>query len=151
MNLASTIAIYAGGPGSGCNPKVGKCGRSWSPKKINGTEKSDSGYVYHATNAERAYDIADGYMQTHKPSEYTDQDSWPDRSTEKRSYFTKNAGSAYQFSPEEGQPVLLRMPYDEKIHKTESTGDIYTTKKLPSNKFEVLGDDDNWHLLPELK
>lgn len=27
MNLASTISIYAGGPGSGCNPEVGKCGR----------------------------------------------------------------------------------------------------------------------------
>jgi hypothetical protein len=27
MNLAVTISIYAGGPGSGCNPEVGKCGR----------------------------------------------------------------------------------------------------------------------------
>lgn len=27
MNLASTIEIYSGGPGSGCNPAVGKCGR----------------------------------------------------------------------------------------------------------------------------
>lgn len=27
MKLKSTIELYAGGPGSGCNPKVGKCGR----------------------------------------------------------------------------------------------------------------------------
>lgn len=27
MNLVSTISIYAGGPGSGCNPTAGKCGR----------------------------------------------------------------------------------------------------------------------------
>jgi hypothetical protein len=27
LNLAATIALHAGGPGSGCNPEVGKCGR----------------------------------------------------------------------------------------------------------------------------
>lgn len=27
MNILTAIVIYAGGPGSGCNPKVGKCGR----------------------------------------------------------------------------------------------------------------------------
>jgi hypothetical protein len=27
MNLSTTIALYFGGPGSGCNPDVGKCGR----------------------------------------------------------------------------------------------------------------------------
>lgn len=27
MNLKQTIDIYGGGPGSGCNPEVGKCGR----------------------------------------------------------------------------------------------------------------------------
>lgn len=27
MNLQSTISLYAGGPGSGCNPEKGKCGR----------------------------------------------------------------------------------------------------------------------------
>lgn len=41
MNLASTI-VYAGGPGSGCNPEKGKCGR---PRGVN---------VYHGTSAELA-------------------------------------------------------------------------------------------------
>ncbi len=27
MNISSTISLYGGGPGSGCNPEVGKCGR----------------------------------------------------------------------------------------------------------------------------
>ncbi|SRR6266566_4596578 len=27
MNIRSTISIYGGGPGSGCNPEAGKCGR----------------------------------------------------------------------------------------------------------------------------
>jgi hypothetical protein len=151
VNLATTLSIHAGGPGSGCNPEVGKCGRAWSPKKIDGTEKSDSGYIYHATNEERAADIAQGSLQTHKPWEYTEQSAWPDRSTEKRSYFTKNAASAWGFSPEEGKPVLLRTAYDPKVHKTEITGDVYSTKNIPSKKFEVLGDDENWHPLSELK
>lgn len=28
MNLEATISLLAGGPGSGCNPAVGKCGRT---------------------------------------------------------------------------------------------------------------------------
>ncbi len=36
MNLAATISLYGGGPGSGCNPEVGKCGRpslgNWDQK-----------------------------------------------------------------------------------------------------------------------
>ncbi len=39
MNLASTILIYGGGPGSGCNPEAGKCGRTAS-----------SASVYHVTH-----------------------------------------------------------------------------------------------------
>src|SRR5690348_16321730 len=27
MNLLDLINVYAGGPGSGCNPEVGQCGR----------------------------------------------------------------------------------------------------------------------------
>lgn len=35
MNLGTVIEITGGGPGSGCNPKVGKCGRSsgWRPSE----------------------------------------------------------------------------------------------------------------------
>ncbi|MDE2439173.1 MAG: hypothetical protein KGN01_07340 [Patescibacteria group bacterium] len=28
MNLQTTLELYAGGPGSGCNPAAGKCGRA---------------------------------------------------------------------------------------------------------------------------
>lgn len=31
MNIKTTLTIYAGGPGSGCNPAVGKCGRKPGP------------------------------------------------------------------------------------------------------------------------
>lgn len=30
MRLAASISLFAGGPGSGCNPAAGKCGRSSS-------------------------------------------------------------------------------------------------------------------------
>ena len=33
MNLAATVSIYSGGPGSGCNPAAGNCGRPSGPKK----------------------------------------------------------------------------------------------------------------------
>jgi hypothetical protein len=35
MNLSSTLVLYAGGPGSGCNPEKGKCGRPPRTVSIN--------------------------------------------------------------------------------------------------------------------
>ena len=122
------------------------------PKSITGTEESEEGYVYHGTNKERALDIAEtGNLETHRPLEHTDQEMWPDGKTEKRSYFTKNAGTAYQFTPEGGDPVLLRMKQDPTVHKTESTGDLYSTKKIPSDRLEILDESGLWRPLEQLK
>jgi len=113
---------------------------------------SEEGYVYHATNAERAGDIAEaGKLNVHKPDYGTDQDTWPDGTTEKRSYFTKKANTAWQFAPEEGKSVLVRTKLDPAIHKTESTGDLYSKKALPASKLEVLGADKEWHPIEDLK
>jgi hypothetical protein len=111
---------------------------------------SEEGYLYHATNHERAHDIAESGLDTHKPSYGTDQEAWPDGSTDKRSYFTQKADHAWQFAPEEGKPALLRMKQDPAIHSRESTGDFYSKKKIPANKIEVLGDDKQWHPVSEL-
>lgn len=46
MNLASTIYIYGGGPGSGCNPQAGECGR-----------KSSGDAIYHGTAVDAAQKI----------------------------------------------------------------------------------------------
>lgn len=43
MNLAATITVYGGGPGSGCNPEVGKCGRP-SLGRWNGVEQTQVAY-----------------------------------------------------------------------------------------------------------
>lgn len=39
MNLAATIELHAGGPGSGCNPEAGRCGRL--PGKHDNSENFD--------------------------------------------------------------------------------------------------------------
>lgn len=113
---------------------------------------SDAGYVYHATNAERAHDIAnDGSLNVHKPDYGTDQDVWPDGSKDKRSYFTSKADQAWQFAPEDGKSALLRMKRDPNVHQVESTGDLFSKKKIGADKLEYLGSDKQWRPLSDLK
>lgn len=111
--------------------------------------KSDPGYYYHATNAERLGDIAEsGKLKVHKPGDFTDQDMWPDGSVKKRAYFGDSAGSLWQFAPEEGQPAILRVKRDVGKFGVESyTRDIYTESPIPAKLIEYLGDDGNWHPL----
>lgn len=118
-------------------------------KKVDKSESSDEGYVYHATNEERAHAIAQSGLKTHKPNAFTDQTTWPDGNTEKRNYFTKTAEHTWQFAPEEGKPVLIRTKPDADF-KTESTGDMYTKKIIKANQIEVLGKDGQWHPISKL-
>lgn len=53
MNLASTIALHGGGPGSGCNPEKGKCGRPSGT----GVTTSEKDFVH---------DFADHWSGDHK-------------------------------------------------------------------------------------
>lgn len=98
---------------------------------------SEEGLVYHATNEERAAHIATEGLRTHRPWEGTEQDVWPDGSTEKRAYFSSAASTVWAFAPETGRPVILRTP-QQKWFKRESTGDIYTTRKVPADDIEIL-------------
>lgn len=65
MNLAATVELYSGGPGSGCNPEKGHCGRSWEGKTI-----------YHGTAIDAAQKILkegikrSGSLQQHIPVVY---------------------------------------------------------------------------------
>ena len=111
--------------------------------------EGDPNYVYHATNEERANQIADnGQLGTYKPSDFTDQNVWPDGSTNKRNYFTPTAKNTWQFAPEEGKPVLLRIAKGDHPFKQENgTPDLYSTKPVPAEKIQYLGDDGNWQSL----
>lgn len=111
---------------------------------------TEEGYVYHATNLNNAYDIAESSLLTHGPSYGTDQSEWPDGSREKRSYFSRNASVISSFAPEHGNPVALRIK-DGAHFKTEAyTHDVYTNKKIPARSIEYWGADGNWHPLTDL-
>jgi len=112
--------------------------------------QSEPDYVYHATNEERLSEIVDtGKLRTHRPHEFTDQDVWPDGSTQKRAYFSNQANIVWQFAPEEGRPVVIRTKGQE-LQK-ESTGDIYSIKPVSIDKLEYLGEDNNWYPVSNLK
>lgn len=119
-------------------------------KRVTTIEPSAKGYVYHATNEDNAVAIAEGQLEIHKPWEGTDQEAWPDGSIAKRAYFTPTAEHTWQFAPEEGKPVLLRVAREDGAFKRESTGDIYTTKPVPASKIDYLGSDNAWHPLTDI-
>lgn len=106
--------------------------------------KSEPGYLYHATNVENLHDIgSSGILDVFGPSHGTDQDAWPDGDEGDRSYWTDKASSAWAFAPEEGVPVILRTSFSPSF-KRESTGDYYSTDKIPASRLEVLAQDNRW-------
>lgn len=111
------------------------------PIKPSSSTESQPGYVYHATNEERAAAIATSGLRPHGPSYGTDQDVWPDGSREKRSYWTRRAASAHYFAPEEGPAVLLRVAEGPTFKAERGTGDIVTTKTVPATQIEILTDE----------
>jgi hypothetical protein len=113
---------------------------------------SEEGYVYHATNADRLQEIADsGSLKTHRPDYGTEQDRWPDGSSDKRSYFTRRADHAWQFAPEEGRGVIVRMKENPKFHSVESTGDVYATQTINSRHLEYLDASGTWRPVQDLR
>ena len=92
----------------------------------------ETGYLYHATNVPNAQDIAEtGHVNVFAPDYGTDQDMWPDASTENRSYWTQGGGkTASSFAPEGGQPVLLRTKQTPSFKRESGTGDWYTTEPV---------------------
>lgn len=110
-----------------------------------GETPTDEGFVYHATNLDNARAIREeGKLMPHKPWHGTDQGMWPDGSTALRSYFTPTAGNAWQFAPEQGQPVLLRVKANKYV-KPEGTGDMYVERRaVPASAIEIATKDGEW-------
>lgn len=114
------------------------------------SEPDAGSYHYHATNLERAHDIANqGKLVPHGPSYGTDQTAWPDGSRQKRSYFGTDK-NVWQFAPEEGQPVVLRVKRGAADFKAESTGDIYVSKPIKADYLEILT-HQGWQPLKNLR
>lgn len=122
--------------------------REFAP--LRGPQESDPAFVYHATNTDRAQDIAGEGLRRHLPHEFTDQATWPDGSRQKRNYFTPTAQNTWQFAPEEGTPTLLRARGDSHPFQRENgTGDLYSTKDVPPAKLEYNTPDKTWRPLWE--
>jgi hypothetical protein len=111
----------------------------------------DPSYVYHATSAERAVEIAhDGMLYAHEPHEHTDdQRAWPDGSVEKRVYFGETTNLSH-FAPEEGEPVILRMPRPAGIRRDGRTPDLYIAGDVDASQMEVCLAGGEWIALSEL-
>lgn len=115
-------------------------------------ERGHPDYLYHATSDTNLRDIADEGLHTHGPSYGTDQSTWPDGATERRSYWTEHPHIASSFSPENGKPVLVRVARDKAAFRRESgTGDHYTRTKIDAKHVEVLGGDGKWRGLASVK
>lgn len=134
---------------SGMKAAVGSV-KSWKPAKPTNTLQSESGYVYHATNTDRAGEISASALKTHRPHEFTDQSVWPDGSSEMRSYWSNRADNVLQFAPEEGTGAILRTKKSNKFRSESGTGDIFTKEKIDPSEIEILGDDGAWHPLRDL-
>lgn len=103
---------------------------------------SEEGYLYHATNEDGLQGIHEsGHVAVHRPWHGTDQEVWPDGSTEKRSYWSANAAGVWPFAPEEGSSVIIRHPKVAGFKKESGTGDWVTNKKVPSKQVEVLTEE----------
>lgn len=109
-------------------------------------------FYYHATNLDNALDIAtSGSLVPHGPGYGTDQSVWPDGSREKRSYFGRTPDSVQWFYPEEGRPLLLRVPADAvKFKEERGTRDIVTTQRISVDVIECRTDAGEWILLRAL-
>lgn len=114
-------------------------------ESVNG---DDDGYLYHATNHERAHEIAThGKLLTHKPSYGTDQREWPDGSTEKRSYFSADKDATHSFAPEYGKEATLRVHHSKaEFHTERHTGDVYSKKPIAAHHIEI-EHEGKWHPL----
>lgn len=88
----------------------------------------NASFFYHATNLNNAHEIAyTGKLIPHRPDYQTDQQTWPDGSDDRRSYFGTSPGHVEPFYPEEGDPILLKVPVAAAKFKQErGTPDIYT-------------------------
>lgn len=112
----------------------------------------DEGYVYHATNEERLQDIANtGALVTHLPDEFTEQDAWPDGSTQPRSYFSADPDTTASFAPEDGRPVLVRVRREAGMRNERGTGDVYSREDIPSDGIEYLAEGGTWAPLRALE
>lgn len=108
---------------------------------------SEPHFLYHGTTVDRLADIKESGVVVHGPSWGTAQDTWPDGSTEPRSYWSSRADMVWHFVPEHGQPAVIRTPRTEHF-KREIGSDFYIGETVPVSRLQVLT-DAGWGPLAE--
>jgi len=101
----------------------------------------DAAHLYHTAPGHFARDIAEqGVINTFPPDYGTEQDMWPDRGTENRSYWTTTPGGTVPFAQD--SPVLFRTPRSERFQPERGTADWFTREPVsPLEYYDVTG---NW-------
>ena len=113
-------------------------------------KSAEGGYFYHATHEWNAHDIAHDKLRPHRPWHGTDQSSWPDGETEKRSYFHHDRNQVGAFHPEGGKPVVLRVHSSHADFKREKgTGDHYVKHTIRPEHIEVETGDGTYKPLKQ--
>lgn len=136
---------------SGKWSESGEGGRADSPAAPTSGMISEPGYLYHATNVERLYEIAeDGELATHKPDEFTDQEAWPDGGEEPRVYFNQEISSTVPFLPE-GKGAVVRTKRElHSIRDERYTGDSYSRHPIDIENLEYLTESGAWRPVSDL-
>lgn len=121
------------------------------PAELTPNVSFEDGYAYHVTNAERLREIAeDGKLRAHRPDDFTDQEMWPDGSTERRVYLGDSNVNFLSFAPEDGTPVIIRTNNTSGLKREGTTGDFIHTGDMSTEGFEYLDQDGRWHKLTEI-
>lgn len=106
-------------------------------------ENNSNDYLYHGTSDLNVQDILrTKKLKVFKPDYGTEQNTWPDGSTKKRSYWTSNLTTVSQFYPDNGKPVVLRTKKTNFPFKQERyTQDYFLEKDIGISKLEIRSND----------
>lgn len=110
----------------------------------------DENYLYHGTSQDRLNDIMTaGKMGTFRPWHGTEQDAWPDGSTEKRSYWGPSPTHVEPFIPDY-PPALVRAQRAHVNARPErGTGDFYAVKPVSTRHLEYF-DGVGWRPVSDM-
>lgn len=110
----------------------------------------DPNYLYHGTSQDRLYDILSaGKLGTFRPWHGTEQESWPDGSTDKRSYWGPSPAHVEPFIPDHPPAVVRALHQHVKARAERGTGDFYAAKPVSTRHLEYF-DGAAWRPMADL-
>jgi len=125
----------------------------WDPLSQDRELEEHPEFLYHATTPDNVWNIIQhGFLVTNRPWYGTEQQVWPDGSTEKRSYWSPRANRIFQWVPSH-QGAIIRTRLTNLFRQEGRSIEWYTRKKIPINQLEVMALDGRWIRMdaPELK